>query len=109
VCLSCQLLVGKLVRKNHPTQVTGFMVDLAGKCVEGMQMNWVNYLVNELEKDFREAQDLGYEFQYSWLIILITFVDRKMIEGDTFLEIKPTEPLATQFSTLLYTNDMMKQ
>jgi hypothetical protein len=77
VRLACQLLAGKLVRKNHPTQVTGFVVDLAGKCVEGMQMNWVNYLTNELEKDCREAQDLGYEFHYSWLIILITFVIEK--------------------------------
>jgi hypothetical protein len=33
----------------------GFVVDLAGKCVEGMQMNWVSYLVNELEKDSREV------------------------------------------------------
>jgi hypothetical protein len=36
-------------------QVTGFVVDLAGKCVEGMQMNWASYLINELEKDCREA------------------------------------------------------
>jgi len=28
----------------------------------------------ELEKDCCEAQDLGYEFHYSWLIILIAFV-----------------------------------
>jgi hypothetical protein len=62
VCLTCQLIAGKLVRKNRPTQVIGFVVDLTGKCVEGMQMNWVSYLVNELEKDCREAQDLGYEF-----------------------------------------------
>jgi hypothetical protein len=33
VCLACQLIVGKLVRKNRLTQVTGFVVDLAGKCV----------------------------------------------------------------------------
>jgi hypothetical protein len=50
VHLTWQLISGKLIRKNHPTQVTGFMVDLAGKCVEGMQMNWVSYLVNELKK-----------------------------------------------------------
>jgi hypothetical protein len=74
VHLACQLLADKLVRKNYPTQVVGFMVDLAGKCVEGMQMNWANYLVKELEKDCCEAQDLGYEFHYSWLIILIAFV-----------------------------------
>jgi hypothetical protein len=40
------LIIGKLVRKNKPMQVTGFVVDLAGKCVEGMQMNWVSYLFN---------------------------------------------------------------
>jgi hypothetical protein len=39
VCLSFQLIVGKLVRKNRPMQVTSFVVDLAGKCVEGIQMN----------------------------------------------------------------------
>ena len=106
--LACQLIADKLVRKNHPTQVIGFVVDLAGKCVEGMQMNWANYLVNELEKDFREAWDLGYEFHYSWLIILIAFVTWKMPEGATIPEIEPSELLATRFSTLWYTNDMTK-
>ena len=71
-------------------------------------MNWVNYLVNELEKYFHEAQDLGYEFHYSWLIILITFVTWKMPEGDTFPEIEPSDPLAARFLTLWYTNDMTK-
>jgi hypothetical protein len=37
--LACQLIIGKIVRKNRPTQVTGFVVDLAGKCIEGLQMN----------------------------------------------------------------------
>jgi hypothetical protein len=73
VHLACQLIARKIVRKNRPTQVTRFMVDLTGKCVEGMQMNWVSYLVNELEKDCHEAQDLGYEFHFSWMIILIAF------------------------------------
>jgi hypothetical protein len=69
----------------------------------------VNYLVNELEKDCREAKDLGYEFHYSWLMILIIFVAWKMHEGDIFLDIEPSEPLATPFSTMWYTNDMTKQ
>jgi hypothetical protein len=55
VCLSCQMIAGKLVCKNRPTQVTGFVVDLVGKCVEGLQMNWEKYLVNQLEIDCREA------------------------------------------------------
>jgi hypothetical protein len=45
VHLVCQLITGKLVRKNRTTQVTGFVIDLAGKCVEGLQMNWVSYLI----------------------------------------------------------------
>jgi hypothetical protein len=94
VRLSCQLLYGNLVRKNYPTQVIGFVVDLVGKCVEGMQMNWANYLINKLEKDFHEAQYLGYEFHYSCFIILISFVSWKIYEGTTFLEIEPTNPLA---------------
>lgn len=107
--LACQHLARKIVRKNHPTQLTGFVVELAGKCVESLQMNWANYLVNELEKDCRKVQDLGYDFNYNWLIILIAFVAWKMLEGATFLDIEPMEPLAAQFSTLWYTNDMTKQ
>jgi hypothetical protein len=109
VCLDFQLLAGNLVRKNRPTQVTRFVVDLIEKCVEGLQMNWVNYLINELEKYCREAQDLGYEFHYSWLIILIAFLAWQMLEGATFQDIEPMDPLAAQFSTLWYTNDMMKK
>jgi hypothetical protein len=39
VFLAYQLIVGKLVRKKKPTQVIGFVVEIAGKCVEGIQMN----------------------------------------------------------------------
>jgi hypothetical protein len=43
------------MRKNRPMQVTGFVVDLVGKYEEVLQMNWENYLVNQLELDYREA------------------------------------------------------
>jgi hypothetical protein len=103
------LIAGKLVRKNRSTQVTGFVVGLIGKCVQGMQMNWVSYLINELEKDCREAQYQGYEFHFSWLLILIAFFSWEMPEGATFLEVEPSEPLAARFTTLWYTSDMVKQ
>jgi hypothetical protein len=109
VHLACQLIVGKLVRKNRPTQVTGFVVELAGKCVEGMKMNWVSYLVNELEKGFCEAQEQGYEFQFICLPVLIAFVAWQIPEGVSFLEIEPSESLVARFSTLWYSNDMSKQ
>jgi hypothetical protein len=64
----------------------GFLVDLVGKCIEGMQMNWASYLVNELEKDCHEVQDQGYEFYFSWLLILIAFFAWQMLEGSAFLK-----------------------
>jgi hypothetical protein len=108
VRLACQLIAGKLVKKNRPTQVTGFVVYLAGKCVEGMQMNWASYLINELEKDYHKEKDQGYEFHFSWLLILITFFTWKMPEGVTFPKVEPSESLVARFSTLWYTNDMAK-
>jgi hypothetical protein len=99
VHLECQLIAGKLVRKKRPTHVTGFVVDLSGKCV-GLQMNWVKYLVNQLELDYREAQDQGYEFHFSWLLILITFTAWEMPEGVTFLDIEPFELLTAKFTML---------
>jgi hypothetical protein len=109
VCLALQLITGNLVHKNRPTQVTRFVVDLAGKCAEGLHMNWVKYLVNQLELDCRESQDQGYEFHFSWLLILITFITWEMLEGATFPYIEPFEPLVAKFSMLWYSNDMNKQ
>jgi hypothetical protein len=109
VCIAFHLIAGKLLRKNRPTQVMVFVVDLIGKCVEGMQMNWASYLINELEKDFHEAQDKGYEFHFSWLLVLIAFVAWKMPKGVAFPEVEPSDSLATRFSTLWYTNDMEKK
>jgi hypothetical protein len=109
MCLTYQLIARKLVRKNRPTQVTGFVVDLAGKCAEGLHMNWEKYLMNQLELDYREARDQGYEFHFRWILILIYFITWDMPEGVTFPDIEPFEQLATKFTTLWYLRDMNKQ
>jgi hypothetical protein len=108
VHLACKLIAEKLVRKNIPMQVTGLVVDLVGKCVECLQMNWVKYLVNQLELHCREAQDQGYEFHFRWLLILIAFFSWEMLESATFPEIEPFEPLYTSFTMLWYSSDMVK-
>jgi hypothetical protein len=87
----------------------GFIVDLTRKCIEGIQMNWASYLVNQLKKYFREAQDQGYEFHFSWLLILIYFIAWEMPEGGTLIEIESFKPLASNFTTLWYSSDMEKQ
>jgi hypothetical protein len=57
----------------------------------------------------RERLSRIYEFHFSWLLVLIAFVAWKMQEGETFPEVEPSESLAARFSTLWYTNDMLKQ
>jgi hypothetical protein len=72
-------------------------------------MNWVSYLVDELEKDYHEAYDQGYEFYFSWLLVLIAFISWQMLKGVSFPEVEPSKPLAVRFSTLCYTNVMSNQ
>jgi hypothetical protein len=84
-----------------------FVVGLTGKCIEGMQMNWVSYLIIQLENDCHKAQDRGYKFHFSWLLILIAFVALEMLKGVP--EVEPSEPLAARFTTLWYSSDMEKQ
>jgi hypothetical protein len=109
VHLSFHLIASKIVRKNIPTQVTGFVVDLAEKCIERLKMNWAGSLINQLEKYYCEAQDQGYEFHFSWLLILIAFIAWDILEGETFPEIEPSEPLVAKFTTFWYLSDMVKQ
>jgi hypothetical protein len=71
-------------------------------------MNWVKYLVNQLEIDCREAHNQGHEFHFSWLLIFIAFVTWELPEGATLPDIDPFEPLDAKFSTLWYSNDMKK-
>jgi len=69
----------------------------------------VSYLVNQLDKDYCEAHDQGYEFHFSWMLNLIAFIPWEMSEKVTFPKIEPSEPLAPKFTMLWYLNDMAKQ
>jgi hypothetical protein len=71
-------------------------------------MNWAKYLVNHLEIDCRQVQDQGYDFHFSWFLILITFITWEIPESATFLEIEPFKQLAAKFYTLWYSSDMNK-
>jgi hypothetical protein len=62
-----------------------------------------------MEKDYRKAQEQGYEFHFGWILILITFVVWQMPKGATFPEVDPSELLVARFSTLWNMNDMVKK
>jgi hypothetical protein len=72
-------------------------------------MNWVSYLVNQLEKDYHKAQDQHYELHFNWLLILIAFISWEMPKGETFPDIESSEPLATKFTPFWYSSDMAKK
>jgi hypothetical protein len=72
-------------------------------------MNWAQYLVNQIEIDSREVQYQGYDFHFSWLLILNTSIAWELPEGTTFPDIKPFEPLVAKFCMLCYSSDMRKQ
>jgi hypothetical protein len=74
-----------------------------------MQMNRASYLINQLEHDLREAQDQGYKFHFSWLLILVSFITWEMLEGANFPEFDSSEPLDMRFTTLWYSIDMENQ
>jgi len=86
-----------------------FIVALTRKCIEGMEMNWASFLINQLEKYCYEAQDQGYDFHFSWLLILVAFFSWEMLEGAIFPEVEPSEPLAARFITLWYSSNMEKK
>ena len=46
----------------------------ADQCVEGVQMNWSLFLMNQLVEDVVEVQEGEHTFTYSWLLILIALV-----------------------------------
>jgi hypothetical protein len=71
-------------------------------------MNWEQYPINQLELDCRGAQYQGYEFHFSWFLMLIVFIAWEMLEGATFLKIETFKPLAEKFCTLWYSSDMKK-
>jgi hypothetical protein len=50
--------------------------------------SWAPYLLNQLLVDCRDAQDNGYEFHYSFLIILISLVGWQEPKFSAFLDRK---------------------
>jgi hypothetical protein len=70
--LACKMLI-KCCRE----EVSAGVVAVAAQCTEGTSMRWTQYLLNLFLDDCKDAQDLGTEFHYSWLIKLIAFMGWK--------------------------------
>ena len=69
-----QLLVGRVLRKIRPNQVSGPTIELTDTTRDGVQYNWALYLLNQFTEDCIAMQDQNQPFHYAWLLILIGFV-----------------------------------
>ena len=50
------------------------MIFVAELCAAYVQLNWSQYLINELLAYAEEEKEKGSAFHYSWILILILFV-----------------------------------
>jgi hypothetical protein len=72
--MGAKILSCKLLRKCHREEVPTGIVTVAAQYVEGTTVSWEPYLLNLFMDDCKDAQDIGTEFHYSWLIMLIVFM-----------------------------------
>jgi hypothetical protein len=82
--LGVEILTYKLLQKCRREEVLAGVVIVAAQCVEGTSVRWAPYLLNLFLDDYKDAQDLGTKFHYSWLITLIAFMGWKEPRYVTF-------------------------
>jgi hypothetical protein len=63
----------KLLRKCQKDQVLVGMIASNEMCVDGVFMSWELFLLNQFLIDCTKSHDIGMEFHYSWLLIMIVF------------------------------------
>ena len=72
--IGAQILASKIVRKNRPIQCNLGVIACVQHCVEGVQMNWSLFLLNQLTKDVVAFQDGERPFTYNLLLMLIALL-----------------------------------
>jgi hypothetical protein len=77
VQFATQVLACKLLHKCQKDEVPAAVIAAVEKCIEGVQMNWATFLVNQFLQDCIEAQEKGTKFHYAWILILIVLVGWK--------------------------------
>jgi hypothetical protein len=64
----------KLLRKCHKEEAPTGVIATTVQCAKGTLLSRTPNLLNLFLDDYKDAQDLGIEFHYAWLIILIALV-----------------------------------
>jgi hypothetical protein len=103
VRFTTQVLAYKLLHKCRRDEVPTTVISEAEKCKEGVQMNWVTFLVNQFLQDCTEAQEKGAEFHYAWLLILIALVRWQEPAYFQRMHSLGRSPLAARYANLWHT------
>ena len=74
VWFTAKFVSSKLIRKMWPNQCIVGTIFAAKQSAVGIQRNWSTYLLNEFLVDAINVQEKGNPFNYSWILILISFV-----------------------------------
>jgi hypothetical protein len=101
--MDTKIMACKLLRKCRKEEVTVGVVTVA-KCVEGTTLSWAPYLLNLFLDDCKDTRDLGTEFHYSWLLILIALLGWKELKY-SFFATRPNPCHTTRYLSLGTTLD----
>jgi len=64
----------KMLRKFRKEEVPAGVVAIATQCANGTMLSWVPCILNLFLDDCKDVHDLGTNFHYSWLLIMIALV-----------------------------------
>jgi hypothetical protein len=75
--ISTKTMACKFLKKFRKEEVSARVFTAESQCVEGTTLSWAPYLLNLFLDDCNDAQGLGTQFHYSWLLILIAVMGWK--------------------------------
>jgi hypothetical protein len=85
---SNKLMACNILRKCWKEEAPTGFIAVAAQITKGVMFSWAPYLLNQFLVDFRDAQDNGTEFHYSWMIILIALAGCQEPKFSVFLDRK---------------------
>jgi hypothetical protein len=101
---STKLMACKLLRNFPKEEVPIMVVAAVAQCPEGTILIWAPYLLNMFLEDYKDMQDLGTEFHYSFLLILIALIGWREPKYTYFCE-RNSHCRATRYILLGSTSD----
>jgi hypothetical protein len=102
--LVIKLMACKSLRKCRKEEAPARVIVAVAQCTKGILLSFTPYLLNLFLDDYKYAQDLGTNFHYVWLIILISLVGWGEPKYNGFFP-RPRKCHTTKYTTLWHTSD----